>query len=115
MARRFTLARFLLRPIDSFKRAYKIFNNVDIVVGVKIEDTTKVEHTKPGDYVVYNNLAFPAETWRLIQPSLIKVDYNYSNGDRLWKFHKDKQIYTYVLTKDEVTAMHVAKRFEEAS
>lgn len=113
--KRLTLAGFLLRPFQTFKHARKIFKSVELVPMVRVSDTTPEAEAKVGDFIVYQNLAFPAETWKLIKPSLLKVDYTYHSGDKVWSFHRDQKIYTGVLTKDAITAMRVAKRFEEAS
>lgn len=113
--KKLTLARFLLRPVESFRRARKIFESVELVPMVRVSDTHKESEAGVGDFIVYQNLAFPAETWKLIKPSIMKVDYNYHAGSKVWCLHRDQKVYTSVLTKDEVTAMYVAKRFEDAS
>ena len=113
--KKLTLARFLLRPVESFKRARKIFETVDLVPLVRVADSLKIEDLKQGDYVVVGSVAFPAETWKLIRPSLMKVDYQFHNSTKCYHITDDQKIYTSVLTKDEMTAMHVARRFKEAS
>lgn len=113
--KKLTLARLLLRPVDTFKRAYKIFNSIDIKAEVFVKDGTKEEDLEPGGYVVHGGLAFPVETWRLIKPSLIKVDYNFTNNGKVWEIKSEQNIHVNVLTKDEMTALHVAKRFAGAS
>ena len=114
--KKLTLARLLLRPVDTFKRAYKIFNSIEIKTQVFVKDGLKVgDLPADGGYVVYNSLAFPVDTWRLIAPSLIKVDWSYANGGRMFAINDDSSIHTHVLTKDQMTAMHVAKRFKDAS
>jgi hypothetical protein len=115
MGRKLTLARFVLKPIDTFKKAYKIFNSIDVVPVVRVADKLNAKDTEDGDYVVVGGVAFPAETWKLISPSLMKVDYQYNNGSKCYYFPENQGIYTSVLTKDEITAMHVAKRFQDAS
>lgn len=114
--KKLTLARFLLRPVDTFKRAYKIFNSIELKAQVFVKDGLKVgDLPAEGGYVVYSSLAFPVETWRLIAPSLIKVDWSYANGGKQFTINDDQSIQTQVLTKDQMTAMHVAKRFADAS
>lgn len=113
--KKLTLARFLLRPIESFERTYKIFNSIDIKAEVFVKDGNKEEDLEPGGYVVYSGIAFPVETWRLIKPSLIKVDYNFTNNGKVWEIKSEQNIHVNVLTKDEMTALHVAKRFKDAS
>lgn len=113
--RKFTLARLLLRPVEAFKRAHKIFKSVELVPMVPVTDTLKPDDTKDGDYIVMGSVAFPAETYKLIKPSLMKVDYQFNNSKKCYYIPDDQKIYTNVLTADEVTAMRVARRFEEAS
>jgi hypothetical protein len=113
--KKLTLARFLLRPIDTFKHTYKIFKTIELNATVHVKDGQKEEDLPPGGYVVYSSLAFPVETWRLIKPSLIKVDYSYTTGGKMWEIKDDPHVHTNVLTKDEMTALHVAKRFKDAS
>jgi hypothetical protein len=113
--KKLTLARLLLRPIDTFKHAYKIFKSIEIEAKVYVKDGQKEADLPPDGYVVYSSLAFPVETWRLIKPSLIKVDYNYTNNGKVWEIKDDMSVHTNVLTKDQMTALHVAKRFKDAS
>jgi hypothetical protein len=115
MARKkFTLARFLLRPMAAFKRAHRIFKMIELKPVVNIEDTSG-DKVEPGGFVVYNSVAFPAETWALIKPSLLKVDYKYTNNEKLWFIPEDQKLYTTTFTADQMTALHVAKRFERAA
>ncbi len=113
--KKLTLARFLLRPVESFKRARKIFESVDLEPMVRVADKLKIEDLNQGDYVVMGSVAFPAETWKLIRPSLMKVDYQFNNSQKCFFFPNEQGIYTSVITKDEMTAMHVAKRFKDAT
>ena len=115
MARKkFTLSRFLLRPFEAFKRAHRIFKSIELHPIVHVTETGS-DKVAPDGWIIYNSVAMPATTWALIKPSLVKVDYKYVGGERLFYIHQDQSIYTTGITKDDMTAMRVAQRFENAS
>lgn len=113
--KRFTLLHFLMRPLETFKRARRIFNSIEIETRVLVKDGLKEEDLPDDGFVVYSSIAIPVTTWRLIRPSLTKVDYQFVTGGKVWELKDDQNIHTNVLTKDDMTAMHVAKRFKDAS
>lgn len=115
MARKkFTLSRFLLRPLAAFRRAHRIFKAIELHPVVHVTETGS-DKVGPDGWVIYNSVAFPASTWALIKPSVIAVDYKYVGGERLFFIKQDQSIYTTGVTKDDMTAMRVAQRFENAS
>jgi hypothetical protein len=116
MARKFTLASLLLRPIRAYREAYKIFKNVELRPVVSVQAHVIETNATNEDYFLVNGVAFPAETWKLIRPSLVKVDSKYMGlGKAQYNIADEQRITVSVITKDEMTALRVAKRFEEAS
>lgn len=60
------------------------------------------------------HITMPRETWNLIKPSVIKLNYQYKDG-RLWYIEKDQGISTSSFTEDELTALKVAYRMEHGN
>lgn len=111
-----SLFSFILRPFRTYREARKIFKSIHIEPLVGVKDKLSAADLKNGDYALLGNIAFPAETWKLIKHSLIKLDYTYQSGvGRLYKIVDDQSVSVSTITKDEMTALRVAKRFKDST
>jgi hypothetical protein len=107
-----SLARLMRQPVATLKKMYQICKHVEFVPAVVIKD-----HSGPAPadgFVVIAGMAIPATTWALIKDTITRVDYNYRSGQRFYYIKEDQDVSTTILTADEMTAMLVAKRFEDA-
>lgn len=60
------------------------------------------------------HMLMPRETWELIKGSCIKLNYDYKQG-RVWYIERDQSVSTSSFTEDELTALRVARRMEDAN
>ena len=111
-----SLARMVRQPIAVMRHTYKVFKHVELVPMVKVGEKTSADtdNAKTG-FVVIGSLAIPALAWNMIKDSCVKVDSNYINGQAMWKLPKDQAIYKKHITDDEMIALRVTQRFEEAA
>lgn len=60
------------------------------------------------------HLLMPYDMYKLIEPHIIRLDYDYDyvNGSRAWKLHKDNRVSFEALHKDALTALQVAQKLE---
>lgn len=59
------------------------------------------------------HLLMPYDMYKLIEPHIIRLDYDYVNGGRAWKLHKDNRVSFEALHKDTLTALQVAQKLEQ--
>lgn len=106
---RLNLARLLFRPVSSIKHIWNVCKNIEIEFKVKAAEKDK---PLPQDgFVTLDtyHVVIPVATYELLRPALFRLDYQYVNSNKLWHI-KDENIPVSVFTKDEMTALHVAKR-----
>lgn len=60
-----------------------------------------------------NHLLIPYDMFKLLEPHIVKLDYDYHGGDRHWRLHKDPQLTVQAMHKDALTAMQVAQKLEQ--
>ena len=56
-----------------------------------------------------NHIAVPLDVFALILTNTYRLDYNYIDGTKCWKLHKDRDIPYELITMDHITAMKVAE------
>lgn len=67
-----------------------------------------------GDYVMVNGyVLLPVEMQRHIAQHGIRMDWDYFDGGKVWKFHTDKEVSFTHFTQDRLTALHVVKKLEK--
>lgn len=110
---KFSVARMIRQPLSVIKAMYQVTKKVELVP-MTVSVNKDVDKAKEDDYVVVGSIAFPYATWKMIQPSLFKVDYTYKNERKYW-YLKNDSIYMTVITRDEMIAMQVAKRLDDAA
>lgn len=112
--RKWTVLGLISRPLKAYREACKILKSIDLVPVVTIEPRRGSEVKQDG-FIMLGSIALPADVWKRIQPCLIKLDYKYVDSKKQYFIPKDQSVYTEEITKDEMTALYVARRFEDAA
>ena len=109
--RKISLVRLLFKPVSTIRHIWEICKRVEIDFKVKIDEKKKDAPLPLDGYVTLDTyhvlLSVPA--YNQLKAGLIKLDYSYINNQKVWHI-KDSEIPITSFTKDEMTALHVAKR-----
>jgi hypothetical protein len=58
------------------------------------------------------NIVIPYSMFALIEPHIVRLDYDYIGSKKCWTIHGEQKISVSPMHKDDLTAMHVAKKLE---
>ena len=109
--RKINLVRLLFKPVDTIKHIWQVCRHVEIDFKVKISDKKKDAPLPLDGYVTLDTyhvvLSVPA--YNQLKAGLFKLDYSYINNEKVWHIKSDDVPIT-AFTKDEMTALHVARR-----
>lgn len=105
------LVRLLFKPVGTIKHIWNVCKHVEVEFKVNVNDKSKDAPLPQDGFVSLDtyHVILPVATYELLKPALFRVDYQYVNSSKLWHI-KDEKIPVSVFTKDEMTALHVAKR-----
>lgn len=108
---RLNLVRLLFRPVSSIKHIWNVCKNVEVEFKVNVNTKDKDAPLPRDGFVTLDtyHVVIPVATYELLRPALFRLDYQYVNSSKLWHI-KEEKIPVSVFTKDEMTALHVAKR-----
>ena len=109
--RKISLVRLLFRPVSTIKQIWQVCQAIDIEFKVKAQDKAKDVALPHDGYVTIDcyHALVPVSVYKTFKDSALRLDYSYHNSNKVWAI-KDGVIPVTVFTKDEVTALHVAKR-----
>lgn len=108
--RKINLVRLLFKPVDTIKHIWNVCKHVEVEFKAKIPDKKKDDPLPRDGYVTLDSyhVVLSVAAYEQLKAGLFRLDYTYSK-EKLW-FIKDEVIPVTVFTKDEMTALHVAKR-----
>ena len=106
-----------LRPFKTAKRILRLLNAIELVPAVKPVVLPKGwEKTAPAETVFarieVSNIVIPYNMFQMIEPYIVRLDYDYMGSKKCWTIHKDQQVSCNPMHKDDMTAMYVAKKLE---
>lgn len=58
-------------------------------------------------------VVLPARLWHILEKHAIRLDYDYQDGEKLWKFHKTQDVPVTYMHANDLLAMKVAERLEK--
>jgi hypothetical protein len=59
-----------------------------------------------------SNIYMPLTAWRLIEPVVGRLDYDYVGGKKLWRMHANQTPTTEYMHENDFIAMKVAEKLE---
>ena len=109
--RKISLVRLLFKPVSTIRHIWEVCRRVEIDFKVKIDDKKEKAPLPPDGYVTLDSyhVVLSVAEYNRIKDGLFRLDYSYINNQKVWCI-KDAEITTTAFTKDEMTALHVAKR-----
>lgn len=108
---RLNLVRLLFKPVSSIKHIWRVCKHIEVEFKVKAEEKNKDKPLPQDGFVCFDtyHVVIPVATYELLKPALFRLEYNYIGSSRVWSI-KDEKVPVTAFTKDEMTALHVAKR-----
>ena len=106
-----------LRPFRTAKRILRLLQAIELVPAVKPVVLPKGwEKTAPAETVFARievpNIVIPYNMFTMIEPYIVRLDYDYIGSKKCWTIHGDQKITFNPMHKDDLTAMYVAKKLE---
>lgn len=105
------------RPFKNAKKVLRLMKMIEYVPVVHATPIPKdIEQTKNTATVFTRidspNIVLPYDVFKLLEPYIVRLDYDYMGSARHWHLHKDQKLTTQTLHKDDLTAMYVAQKLE---
>ena len=109
--RKINLVRLLFKPVDTIKHIWSVCRHVEVEFKVKTDNKQKEGPLPIGGYVTLDayHIVLSVAAYEQLRAGLFRLDYSYINNQKVWSI-KDEGVPISVFTKDEMTALHVAKR-----
>lgn len=107
------LIDIVFRPIKTSKLILRIMRESEINIEFKPKrPDTKVES---GFVVLGHHYMMPTSTFKMIEQSIVKVDYNGYGDARIWKRQQDQSISLTTVSFEQAVAMCVNEKLEKAN
>ena len=109
--RKINLVRLLFKPVDTIKHIWSVCKHVEVEFKVKTSDKKRDAPLPHDGYVTLDayHVVMSVPAYEQLKAGLFRLDYTYINSQKVWHI-KDESLPISVFTKDEMTALHVAKR-----
>ena len=109
------LIDIVFRPIKTARFILRVVRDCE----VKIEYNPKrksLAAEKMSEFVVLGNYyMMPASSFKLIEDTIVKVDYNGYGKDRIWKRNADPELNVTAVSFAQAVAMCVNEKLEKAN
>jgi len=107
------LIDIVFRPIKTSKLILRIMRESEINIEFKPKrPNIKIES---GFVVLGSSYMMPASSLKLIEDTIVKVDYDGYGDSRIWKRHKDQSIGVQKVSFEQAVAMCVNEKLEQAN
>lgn len=109
------LIDFVFRPIKTARFILRVVRDCEVKVEFNPRRKELVNE-KMSEFVVLGNYyMMPASSLKLIQDTIVKVDYNGYGKDRIWKRNADQDLNVLAVSFAQAVAMCVNEKLEAAN
>lgn len=107
--KKISLVRLLFKPVSAVRHIWEVCRHIEI--DFKVKASPKTAPLPKDGYITLDtfHVVLTVAAYEQLKAGLFRLDYSYINNQKVWHI-KDEPISISAFTKDEMTALHVAKR-----